>query len=117
MKSWNFVETAMEKIPNAGFTKSSVYYFYKRCESFPDIDAHFQSFLDADLIGDSASFGSSVYGLDDSNFAGALSDKNLDTKKIEGVLSDMRDQASSIIGHLVSVGEEQKEMIELSRGK
>jgi hypothetical protein len=27
----------------------------------------------------------------------------------------MRDQASSIIGHLVSVGEEQREMIELSR--
>jgi hypothetical protein len=36
---WNFVETAMAKIPNAGFTKSYVYFFYKRCENVPDMDA------------------------------------------------------------------------------
>jgi hypothetical protein len=43
--------------------------------------------------------------------------KKVNTKRIEGVLSDMRDQASSIIGHLVTVGDEQREMIELSREK
>ena len=68
-------------------------------------------------MGDSVSFGSSLDGFDDSNFAGALSAKKVNTKRIEGVLSDMRDQASSIIGHLVSVGEERREMIELSRKK
>jgi hypothetical protein len=36
---WNFVETAMAKIPNSAFTKSSVHYSYKRYESVPDIDA------------------------------------------------------------------------------
>jgi hypothetical protein len=65
----------MARIPNAGFTKSSVYYFYKRYVSVPEVDACFQPFLDAYLMGDSVSFGSSVDGLDDSTFAGALSAK------------------------------------------
>jgi hypothetical protein len=60
---------------------------------------------------DSVSFGSSGDGFDYSIFKGALSSKTLDTKKIEEGLNAMRGQASSIIGHLASFGEERREMI------
>jgi hypothetical protein len=66
-------------------------------------------------MGYSVSFGSSVGGFDDSNFTEALSAKMLDRKKLEGILSDTRHQASSTMSYLVSVGKEQMEMIELSR--
>jgi hypothetical protein len=33
---WNFVESTMTKLP--GFTKISVYYFFKRCEVCDGID-------------------------------------------------------------------------------
>jgi hypothetical protein len=58
---WNFIEASMKKVP--GYTKISVYYFYKRCEEMGNgVDAHFSPFLDSDLIGDSGSLES----LDDS---------------------------------------------------
>ena len=52
---WNFVETAMTKVP--GFTKISVFYFFKRCEACDGIDAVFQPFLDAAMVGNTTSLG------------------------------------------------------------
>ena len=48
---WNFVEASMRDFH--GFTKVSVYSFYMRCESVPDVDAVFQPFLDATIKGSS----------------------------------------------------------------
>ena len=52
---WNFVESAMTNVP--GFTKISVYYFFKRCEACDGIDAVFQPFLDVAMVGDTTSLG------------------------------------------------------------
>ena len=52
---WNFVESAMTKVP--GFTKISVYYLFKQCEACDGIDSVFQPFLDAAMVGDTTSLG------------------------------------------------------------
>ena len=49
---WNFVEAAMNKAKKPALTKLGVYYFYVRCNEHPDMDAHFQPFLDPMLLGD-----------------------------------------------------------------
>jgi hypothetical protein len=49
---WNFVEAAMNKAKKPALTKLGVYYFYVRCDEHPDMDAHFQPFLDPMLLGD-----------------------------------------------------------------
>jgi hypothetical protein len=48
---WDFVEGALQKKGSSGVTKIALYYFYMRCEQVPDIDAHFQPFMDASMIG------------------------------------------------------------------
>jgi hypothetical protein len=95
------VKTPMAKFPNAGFTKSSVYYFYKRCESVPGIDVTL-SLLDHQLM-----------ALMTGNSQEPCQPKILIQKR----LREFWCQDSSIIGHLVSVGEVGKEMIELSKEK
>ena len=51
--SWNFVEAAMNnKAKKPALTKFGVYYFYVRCDEHPNMDAHFQPFLDPMLLGD-----------------------------------------------------------------
>lgn len=52
---WNFVEGAMNKAKKPALTKLGVYYFYVRCNEHPDMDAHFQPFLDPLLLGDTVS--------------------------------------------------------------
>ena len=49
---WDFVEGALQKKGSSGVTKIALYYFvYMRCEQVPDIDAHFQPFMDASMLG------------------------------------------------------------------
>ncbi len=48
---WDFVEGALQNRGSSGVTKIEHYYFYMRCEQIPDIDAHFQPFMDACMIG------------------------------------------------------------------
>jgi hypothetical protein len=49
---WNFIDHAMNKIPGGWqLPKVGVWYFYLRCEEFPDVDAAFQIFLDDGLKG------------------------------------------------------------------
>jgi hypothetical protein len=36
---------------SSGIAKSTLYYFYMRCKEVPDIDSHFQPFIDASMIG------------------------------------------------------------------
>ena len=43
---WNFVEAAMNKANKPALIKHGVYYFYVRCNEHPDMDAHFQPFLE-----------------------------------------------------------------------
>ncbi len=51
---WDFVEAALNKAKKPAFIKHGVYYFNVRCnEHHPDMDAHFQPFLDPLLLGDS----------------------------------------------------------------
>ena len=52
---WNFVESAMTKVP--GFTRISVYYFFKQCEACDGIDSVFQTFLDAAMVANTTSLG------------------------------------------------------------
>ena len=47
---WNFVECAMAKVPG-GFTKITVYFFYKQCEACDGIDSVFQPFSDSSMVG------------------------------------------------------------------
>jgi hypothetical protein len=49
---WNFVQAAMNKARKPGLTVLAVYYFYVRCNEHPDLDDHFQPFLDKALLGD-----------------------------------------------------------------
>jgi hypothetical protein len=51
---WDFVEGALQKKGSSGITKIALYYFYMRCEEVPDIDSHFQPFMDASMIGDTS---------------------------------------------------------------
>lgn len=52
---WDFVEGALQKKGSSGITKIALYYFYMRCEEVPDIDSHFQPFLDSrSMIGDTS---------------------------------------------------------------
>lgn len=52
---WSYVENGMKA--TSGLTKIAAYYFYKRCEERPEIDAAFQPFMDPDLKGGSESLG------------------------------------------------------------
>lgn len=49
--AWNFVDNSRKA--HARFTKLGVYYFYERCEEFPDMDAQMQPFMDPTLKGSS----------------------------------------------------------------
>ena len=51
---WDFVEGALQKKGSSGITKIALYYFYMRCEEVPDIDSHFQPFMDPSMIGDTS---------------------------------------------------------------
>lgn len=61
----NFLQIAMNKV-NGGrsFNKDAVYYFYNRCEEYPDLDDAFQQFLDPEIRG--ATIDNNVSDLDNS---------------------------------------------------
>ena len=49
---WDFlVEGALQKRGSSGVAKIALHYFYMQCEQITDIDAHFQPFMDACMIG------------------------------------------------------------------
>ena len=48
---WDFVEGALQKRGSSSVTKIALYYFFMRCEQIPDINAHFQPFMDTCMIG------------------------------------------------------------------
>jgi hypothetical protein len=116
---WNFVEVAMSKLPGAGFTKASVYYFFKRCELVPDIDSHFQPFLDPELMGDSTCIGSLTDENDSDTKGTSASSSTLKRTKenLEGLLGDMIDQTQSMLSHLEAAANDRKEALDLTRKK
>jgi hypothetical protein len=53
---WDFVQASLKDLKDGGggttmVTKDSAYYFFCRCNEYPDIDAKFQTFLDDAIKG------------------------------------------------------------------
>jgi hypothetical protein len=49
--AYNFVEVAMKKVGKAGLGLIGCYFFFMRCNKFPDIDVHFSQTLDTSVSG------------------------------------------------------------------
>jgi hypothetical protein len=52
---FNYMQLAVKDI--SSITVDAAYYFYMRCEEYPEIDAEFQSFMNPELKGSSEDFG------------------------------------------------------------
>jgi hypothetical protein len=90
---WNFVGAAMKNY--SGITKISVYYFYMRCEAHPDMDAHFQPFMDASLKGSTEDLGDVDPGPPSSS----------KKQKTEESLAALVEQSGMIMQHLKDANE------------
>jgi hypothetical protein len=49
--AFNFVEVAMKRVGKAGLGLFGCYYFFMRCNEFPEIDVHFSQTLDTSVSG------------------------------------------------------------------
>ena len=98
---WDFVEGGLQKKGSSGGTKIALYYFYMRCEEVPDIDAHFQPFMDASMIGDTSA------PLDDSSDASSARKKRTRKGDYEA------HQATHVLeAHLEKANENQAALLE-----
>lgn len=124
---WNFVESAMTKVQ--GFTKISVYYFYKRCEAYDEIDSVFQPFLDPAFVGDTTSLGGCNDSDDEEDGVGSISttstnsfkkqrvkvEKNDDTNTFDKKYSTLIDQGQMTIHHMEQSANREQARFELEQ--
>ncbi|KAI2490773.1 hypothetical protein MHU86_23797 [Fragilaria crotonensis] len=91
---WNFVESAMTKVQ--GFTKTFfVYFFYKRCEAYDEIDAVFQPFLDPAFVGDTTSLGGCNDSDDKEDGVGSIATTSTNSLKKQGAKVEKNDDTSA----------------------
>lgn len=80
--SYNFVEAAMKKVIGShGLTKIGCYYFFERCEVYPEVDENFSDAMETSLMG-----GTSSPLIDDSSI-GMNSYSNTSGKKDTGYVA------------------------------
>ena len=127
---WDLVESALRTKGSSGITKIGLYYFYMRCEMIPDIDSHFQPFMDSSLIGDSTGILDSPYDSqsvhDDDDITSYMTTSSVHSRKrkhrgkhhdVDEILPSLIQNQSAILQHMSDAAADRKVAMAIQKRK